>query len=1066
MATKSPAAAKKADYDSDSSSVGSSCPTPKPAADGPPFVEVLNRFLVEAAGTDAEANDAFVASFDGLTIGKAVAAGLVDKLNASSKSKKNPVRTRVPIFFKALINENGRAAEPYIALIATSLFELLADKVKPIAAAAAEAFADVQKLALFNPETAAAIFDVIMPGLANPYKAQTKLAVLNYIVEMADVAPKQLGISLGRLIPLLTDLLHDTLATVREAAVSALTKACGVCDNNDLRPFMPLLISALGNPEQITECIFSLASLTFVQVVDASALGILVPLLSRGFKERKVAISRCTAVIITNVSKLTDDPKDGKYLLPELLPACRKAANELAEPEARGVCVKAVEQLERIEAAVKAAPPEIDVKAMIKLLKPLVPTSTGNCANTLKWISTLCTSLASCKCFDIVRWEESMVPFMKATSDADAETLTSTAKNALALVAKDLQGEAEVENDDAEVLCDCKFTLAYGTKILLHNTDLKIKRGYRYGLLGGNDCGKSTLLRAIANEQIEGLPPASQLRTVFVEADIQGEMSHLPVLDYVFTDDKIKACGIGRDDVAAAMLEVGFTQKMLGDAITTLSGGWRMKLALCRAMLQKADLLLCDEPTNHLDVINVAWLENYLCSLKDVTSIIVSHNAGLLDKCCTHMLHIQNLKLSLHKGNLSSFVEKYPIARSFFELSASKLTFKFPQPSFIEGVRSKGKALMKMEGVSFTYPGNPAPTLRDVTVQVSLASRVACVGVNGAGKSTMIKLLTGELQPCTGSVWVHPSARIAYVAQHAFHHIEQHLKKTANEYIAWRYQYGEDKEALKKVTLVLTEEEEKKIKEPCSVDVPLPDGTFKKEKRIIADLTGGRRKTKIGYEYEVKFQGMSNEQNLFIPGEKLETWGFAKIIKETDILVEAREGMYQRPLTQANIERHIADVGLAPEFATHTRMGALSGGQKVKVVLAASMWNQPHILVVDEPTNYLDRESLGALANAIKEYEGGIVMITHNEEFAHTLCPETWVLENGRLDCKGDAEWMKSALAEKVEFKLMEEMVDGAGNVIKVKAPKKTLSRKEQKAEEKRRKARKDAGMASESEED
>merc|ERR1712106_403794 len=149
-------------------------------------------------------------------------------------------------------------------------------------------------------------------------------------------------------------------------------------------------------------------------------------------------------------------------------------------------------------------------------------------------------------------------------------------------------------------------------------------------------------------------------------------------------------------------------------------------------------------------------------------------------------------------------------ARSFFSFSESKLKFRFPQPGPIEGVRSKGKALMKMSKCTFTYPVNDTPTLFDISIQVSLASRVACVGENGAGKSTMIKLLVGEIEPQEGTVWKHPNARIAYVAQHAFHHIESHLSKTPNEYIRWRYaNNGEDKESLVKVTMQFTDAEKK-----------------------------------------------------------------------------------------------------------------------------------------------------------------------------------------------------------------------------------------------------------------
>ena len=99
-----------------------------------------------------------------------------------------------------------------------------------------------------------------------------------------------------------------------------------------------------------------------------------------------------------------------------------------------------------------------------------------------------------------------------------------------------------------------------------------------------------------------------------------------------------------------------------------------------------------------------------------------------------------------------------------------------------------------------------------------------------------------------------------------------------------------------------------------------------------------------------------------------------------------------RALTQENVEKHLSDIGLESEYATHYRINSLSGGQKVKVVKkAAAMWDQPHILILDEPTNYLDRDSLGALADAIENYSGGVIMITHNDAFCRKLCPERWV---------------------------------------------------------------------------
>ena len=151
-----------------------------------------------------------------------------------------------------------------------------------------------------------------------------------------------------------------------------------------------------------------------------------------------------------------------------------------------------------------------------------------------------------------------------------------------------------------------------------------------------------------------------------------------------------------------------------------------------------------------------------------------------------------------------------------------------------------------------------------------------------------------------------------------------------------------------------------------------------------------------------------------------------------------------RPLTKENVEKHLGDTGLESEYATHFRINALSGGQKVKVVLAAAMWDQPHILILDEPTNYLDRDSLGALADAIEKYEGGIIMITHNDAFCRQLCPERWVLEKGRLNTEGDIEWMENAAKQDVSFTQIDEMVDATGNEVKRKSKKK-LNAKEKK---------------------
>eukprot|EP00574_Skeletonema_japonicum_P008032 CAMPEP_0201733126 /NCGR_PEP_ID=MMETSP0593-20130828/30725_1 /ASSEMBLY_ACC=CAM_ASM_000672 /TAXON_ID=267983 /ORGANISM="Skeletonema japonicum, Strain CCMP2506" /LENGTH=610 /DNA_ID=CAMNT_0048226217 /DNA_START=70 /DNA_END=1902 /DNA_ORIENTATION=+ len=580
---------------------------------------------------------------------------------------------------------------------------------------------------------------------------------------------------------------------------------------------------------------------------------------------------------------------------------------------------------------------------------------------------------------------------------------------------------------------------------------MKLLRGKKYGLLGGNDSGKTTLMRSISKNQVEGFPDSSDVRTVFVEADIQGEQSHLSCIDYVFVDEKIQELGCTKEQVREMLSTVGFVPdgKAKPDhAVSTLSGGWRMKLALARAMLQKADILLLDEPTNHLDVINVAWVKKYINSLTHVTCIMVSHDSGFLNDCCTNIMQIENLKLHTYKGNLDEFVKIKPSARSYFSFTESKMKFKFPQPGPIEGVKSKGKALMKMSKCTFTYPCNDKPTLFDISVQVSLASRVACVGENGAGKSTMIKLLVGEIEPQVGDVWKHPNARIAYVAQHAFHHIEQHLTKTPNEYIRWRYaNNGEDKESLVKVTMQFTDDEIKLQKTPYEIQFTDEEsGKVSKVKKVVSELVGGRKTNKSkDYEYEIRYAGSTVDSGEYLPAKTLKKMGWDKAMKAVDMKIAQRAGLYVRPLSTKNVESHLEDVGLDKEFGTHYRMSALSGGQKVKVVIAAAMWNQPHILILDEPTNYLDRDSLGALAGAIETYDGGVVMITHNNEFCSKLCPETWVMDAGHLETKGDADWMLKQDTKIDDQQQLTEVTDAAGNVSKLKGQKKKLSKKEEK---------------------
>jgi len=917
-----------------------------------------------------------------------------------------------------------------------------------------------------NPFAMKSLLPIIFAELPVEKKWQSRVLALECLEVLKDTAPKQLGHALPEVVPEITACMWDTKKQVKQAATATMRAALEVIGNKDIEHMTDEILKAISKPKEVPEIMHRMAGVTFVQSVESPALAMVVPLLLRGLREKQTATKRQSAVIINNMSKLVDDPLDAAPFLPLLLPALETNASSIADPEARETTEKAVGQLKRLkDLADKAISVRGDTGKLEQEFKKAIG---GETTQTMDAIISYCSSIASCmmdlRFMEDLQWTNNIAPQFKMFMDAKkAEEIVEVVRVAAESMLE--IPEEEDEDDDAEELCNCQFTLAYGTKILLHNTRMKLKRGKNYGLLGGNDSGKSTLMRSIANNQVEGFPDTGQVKTVFVEADIQGEQSHLSCVDYIFVDPKIQAMNIDEAEVRRVMASVGFTldgKAKPDHAVSTLSGGWRMKLALARCMLQKADILLLDEPTNHLDVINVAWVKNYLISLTDVTCIIVSHDSGLLNDCCTHILQIENLKLHTFKGNLDDFVKLKPSARAYFSFTESKLKFSFPQPGPIEGVKSKGKALMKMSGCTYTYPVNDSPTLFDISVQVSLSSRVACVGENGAGKSTMIKLLVGEIEPQTGLVWKHPNARIAYVAQHAFHHIESHLNMTPNEYIRWRYaNNGEDKETLVKVTMQFTDDELKTQKTPYQLQfVDEESGKITKVKKVVSELVGGRKTNKSkDYEYEVKYSGSTVDSGEYLPGKTLKKMGWEKAMKAVDLKIAQRAGLYVRPLSTKNVESHLADCGLAAEFGTHYRMSALSGGQKVKVVLAAAMWNQPHILILDEPTNYLDRESLGALAGAIEKFDGGVVMITHNNEFCSKLCPETWVMDAGHLETKGDADWMLKQDEKIGDAQQITEMTDAAGNVSKVKQQKKKMSKKEEKQMVKKIKGKLKNGM-------
>lgn len=824
-----------------------------------------------------------------------------------------------------------------------------------------------------------------------------------------DILREAMGTKLAGLIPIVEGGMHDLKGEVEKQAVATMNSLTTLLSNDDVAPRIPLLVATMQRPstETLQKAIHALSQTTFVAIVTSPVLALLTPLLERSLNTPSTSqeVLRQTVVVVENLTKLVHDPIEARTFLPKLKPGVQGVKDRASLPEVREMATRAVDVINKamgdddgVIASGAIARTTSDDVAKILEAEIKKAGGLGGDLDTFKLARPyVCSMVAE----DVnhrqtARISAVVTPYLvHIMKETDAGEKVGAALQKFYIEEDHRKFGQPVKEDDGEVeIVNADFSLAYGGMLLLSHTNLRLLKGHRYGLCGRNGAGKSTLMRSIANGKLEGFPPQDVLRTCFVEHN-QGEDADISILEFVAKDPDIGKEGLER--ISAVLSEVGFTagpQGRQSEKVGSLSGGWKMKLALARAMLMKADVLLLDEPTNHLDVANVKWLQEYLKTHTEITSLIVSHDSGFLDEVCTDIYHYEpGKKLACYKGNLAAFVKQKPEAKSYYTLSASNVQFKFPPPGILTGVKSQTRAILRMQNCSYTYPGASKPSLHDVSCQLTLSSRTAIIGGNGAGKSTLIKLLTGETVPTVGRVEKHPNLRIGYIKQHALEHVEMHLEKTPNQYLQWRYANGDDREVHMKQTRILSPEDKAQMEKL----VDLGDGGG--GKRIESIM--GRQKWKKSFQYEIKWIGLLPKYNSQISRETLVSLGFNKLIQEFDDHEASREGLGFRELSPKVISKHFEDLGLDPEIANHNEISGLSGGQKVKVVLAGAMWNNPHLLVLDEPTNFLDRESLGGLAVAIRDYKGGVVMISHNEEFVGALCPEQWYVADGRVTHKG-----------------------------------------------------------------
>ncbi|GAA6061360.1 hypothetical protein JCM10212_005814 [Sporobolomyces blumeae] len=936
-----------------------------------------------------------------------VTDAIFDELNRAARSKVPAEKEGAMAAYEQLFAKVGRlgGADPFFVPQLSVILECYTEQGKTASIKEAADKAAKQLVRLPPPENAPKLIEELFQIVEGNAKWKSKVGALELLGMFAVTARDQVAERLGDYVPRLTPSMRDVKSEISNTAEKTGVTLCGVLTNPDIQPFVPDLVRCMADPTTVAAAIKRLSSTVWVREVDGPTLAVVAPLLTRALAEKGNVVTRQTVVLITNLFKLVRSADLAALHAPAVLPGIERIIESAAFPEIRAFAEEAKRAVDKACVGASAVAVDhlseaaVDERTAFAELVSLVEKHTGEkpdafAEQSLAYASFAIAHLTRKRAFGLKDWQNTYVsPYLAhfvGKENADAIAAEELKRwMAVDKVRNHVEGADDDDDEEGEIVCDLPFSLAYGGLLLLNHTVLKLRRGHRYGICGANGCGKSTLLKAINRKQIDNFP--EHVKAAYVEHDIDGDETGITVCQLMIDEPRINAT---EKEIRDMLLEMGFSAERQDVAINSLSGGWKMRVALCRAMLMKVDLLLLDEPTNHLDVQSVAWLQDYLNAQDGVTSMIISHDSGFLDAVCTNIIHYDKKQLHYYRGNLAAFVEKYPPGKSYYTLSDAVVKFTFPPPGSLMGVRSRTRAILKMTDCTFTYPGAKKPQLTNASCAVSLSSRVGIVGPNGAGKSTLIKLLTGETLPDSGRVEKHPNLRVAYVAQHAFHHIEMHLEKSAVQYIQWRYQEGVDKEQAMKATRALTEEEKELLKTPITGKTG--------ETRYLESIVG-RQKHKKSYNYEIKWQGLQMKFNTWMPRERLIELGFTKLVQEFDDFEASREGAGSREMSGKLVRQHLMDVGLDGDIAEYNEMRGLSGGQKVKVVIAAAMWSKPQCLILDEPTNFLDRDALGGLAVGIREWTGAFLCISHNQEFVNALCGEIWNVDAGVLTHRGKA---------------------------------------------------------------